>query len=171
MAALYELSNGDLMEWPSHREIAERAQIPEDDVFAVGRYNEDEGYCQARTMGGLDGAVSITARGIRRAEQILDKRQQQEPLILYSDEELRRALEPLVAKLGHVVEEADLDAADRADVESDIQSATDQLKAARPNRGVIRAALERVRQNLVAATVLTAAVTQTVDIVMRRIGH
>ena len=76
MVALYELSNGDLMTWPSHREIAQRAGIPEDEIHNVGQILVEHGFTHFRTMGGLDGAVSITAAGVDRAEQIIGERQQ-----------------------------------------------------------------------------------------------
>jgi hypothetical protein len=74
LVALYELSDGDTMKSPTHREIAERSGISEDDIFSVGYVVTDKGHARWRTLSGLDGGVSITSSGIERAEQIISAR-------------------------------------------------------------------------------------------------
>jgi hypothetical protein len=76
MVALYELSDGSQMTWPTHREIAQRSGIPEDEIFNIGQFLSDSGLAELRTFGGLDGAVSITTPGIARAEQVIGERGQ-----------------------------------------------------------------------------------------------
>ena len=72
--ALYELSDGDTMKSPTHRAIAQRAGIPEGDIFSVGYVVTDQGLARWRTLSGLDGGVSSTSAGVERAEQVIKER-------------------------------------------------------------------------------------------------
>jgi hypothetical protein len=176
MVALYQLSEGDLMNWSTHRTIAQRAGIQEDEIFSVGQYNVEQRYCKFETMGGIDGHVSISHSGIQYAEQLIDDRRRRGlpdilSIVMFTDRELRQELEKLVSSLRRQIEEVDLDPDSRADIESDLESANDQVRAAHPNRGVIRSALERIRTNAVPVALFAATVIPAIDVVLHRLGH
>ena len=38
LVALYDLSNGDTGQWPTHGAIAERAGIPQDQIMALSQF-------------------------------------------------------------------------------------------------------------------------------------
>ena len=71
VVAVYELSKGNPLNWPNHQKIAETAGIPEADIVNVGMIAQGEGLIEFKTAGGPLGLVSITPRGIRRAEALI----------------------------------------------------------------------------------------------------
>jgi hypothetical protein len=175
LVALYDLSGGSLMEWPRLREIAERAGIPLDEVDPIGELASSESFAEFKTTGGVDGLIAITSYGIRRAEEIVEERERAgrpviSGLLVFSDQELRQELEKLVATLRTMLDDAELEPDIKADATSDLESATDQLRAATPNRGVIRASLERIRNKVGGVTLYTATVIPAVDVVLHRLG-
>jgi len=151
LVALYDLSDGDLMRWTTHREIAAASGIPDGEIFAIGQYIVERGSCNFETMGGLDGHVSITSVGVDRAETVIrDRASRGAPhilgLLVLTDAELLPKLEVAVAAIRRELElDTTLDLSTRSNVEADLESATNQLRAAEPNRGVIKAALDRIR--------------------------
>ncbi len=176
LVALYELSDGNVSNWPTFGEIAELAGTPASDVEGILEFLSNERLCKVETTGGPAALVSITSYGIRQAEEIITQRERSgEPrlshLVVYTDQELLRVLEPLVVDILSAAGSAGLDPDARADVESDVQSATDQLHAARPNRGVIRAALDRIKANMGSAIAAGSGLISSIDIILHRLGH
>jgi hypothetical protein len=152
LVTLYELSGGDLFNWPTHRAIAQASGIQEDRVFEVGQLVSGRGFSKFQTMGGLDGMVSITAGGVDRAESLITSRREKglpaaSSYVVLSDAELLPKLETLVRLIRDEFEsDTSIDAELRPDIEADIQSTNDQLRANRPNRDVIKASLGRIQK-------------------------
>ena len=155
IVALYELSGGgDPLNWANHQQIAQTAGIPEGDVMTVGQQVQGDLLVEFKTMGGILGQVAITAAGTAAAEQIiLDAERAGAPrfasLVILTDVELRRKLEPLLGQLREAIENApDLDPDVKSDLKTDVESADLQTRTAtHPNRGVIKAALSRRPQH------------------------
>lgn len=152
IVAVYELSQGDPLNWVSHVSIAEESGMPTADVMTVGQQVAGDHLVEFKTMGGIQGLVAITPMGTRRAEQIiLDRDGAGEPrytsVVILSDAELVRALEPLVGQIRQALDAAtEVDPQVRADLGSDLALAEAQLRANEPNRGVIRASLDRIKK-------------------------
>ena len=153
LVALYELSGGSTTQWATHRQIAEESGIPEAEVMDVGQAVSDQRHAEFMTSGGIAGGhVAITAVGTRRAEQIITERQRSgapryTTVVLLTDPELVRSLEPLVAMIRNDLETKEVASEVRPDLQADLESAEHQLRANNPNRGVIRESLIRIRDN------------------------
>jgi len=142
LLALYELADGMVTHWTTHRAIASDAGLSDREVQEVGQHLVQQRLCKFETMGGLEGSVSITPLGIDKAEQLLRTRT---PRI--SDQELIRNVEVIVQVLLIEVErETSLSGDDRLNITTDLQSVQAQLMAPLPNRGIIKAGFERIRQ-------------------------
>lgn len=140
LLALYELADGMLVHWTTHRAIADAAGLSDSAVIEVGQHLAQEHLCKFETMGGLEGSVSITTQGISKAERLLTTRT---PRI--GDSELMRCVEAVVLVLRDELEsDQSLGRDDRLNIESDLQSVEDQLRAPSPNRGVVRAVFGRI---------------------------
>jgi hypothetical protein len=148
LVALYELSEGNPMAWQSEHDIAAYAHLSANEALSIGQTHVSDNLIEYKTMGPT---VSITAAGIARAEQIILEREgggqpRISSAVLLTDQQVREALEPLLERLRRGLDDdADLPPETRADVQSDIDSANDQLRATHPNRGIVRSALERVK--------------------------
>jgi hypothetical protein len=170
LVALYGLSDGSTTQWATHVQIAEESGIPLTEIMDVGQSVSDQDHAKFMTMGGVQGSVAITPSGVRRAEQIItDRERSGAPRIsgwaVLSDQELLMKLEPLVAAVREELDKADeIDPDTRADLVSDLQSATDQLRATRPNRGVIKAALGRINDYVPTIAALTGTGAAVTDI-------
>jgi hypothetical protein len=152
LIAFYELTSGDGGNWVTHRDVATKAGIPENEVFAIGRFQREQGYLQTKSNGTVDALVSITAAGVLEAEYLIEKREETgEPLyvghVALNDADLIRRLEPLLAQIREALErDTELDPDTRSDVQSDLASVEVQTKARHPNRGVIRESLNRMKE-------------------------
>ncbi len=71
----------------------------------------------------------------------------QSAIAMLSDAELLRRLEPLMGDIRRQLEEANVDPEMKADLVSDLESVEAQQHATRPNRNVIRASLDRIKDN------------------------
>jgi hypothetical protein len=117
---------------------------------------------------GMDRVMAMLNGAIR---EVLARSEEVSAVAPFDDAELVAELEVVVLQLHAVVEDEDLAIApeDRADLGSDVQSAAAQLRAERPNRKVIRAALERARRIAVGAAV-AGGIVQGVDVILKRLG-
>ncbi|WP_298339669.1 hypothetical protein [Ferrimicrobium sp.] len=141
LRALYELVDGRMDQWTTHRAIGTSAGIAGGDVFSVGQHLVQEKLCKFETIAGLDGSVSITSAGIAQVEQ-LDRIDA--PRL--SDLDLTRRVEAVIpVLLEEVAKEPSLSNDDRRNIETDLQSAQDQLRAPTPNRAIIKAAFRRIQ--------------------------
>jgi len=70
LLALYELADGRVTQWTTHRAIGDSARISGADVFQVGQHLAQEKLCKFETIAVLDGNVSITPAAIARAERL-----------------------------------------------------------------------------------------------------
>jgi hypothetical protein len=172
LVALYEMSDGNSMNWISRRDIGAQAGIPQGEVFAVGQFLSDQRLAQSKTGGGPDALISMTPRGIQRAEDIITEREQKgaprySNLVVFSDGELLRKLEPLLGSIRAELDNAsNVDPDTLADLSSDLASANDQLHAAKPNRGVIKASMDRI-----AAVLPTVANVTVILVGIAELGH
>ena len=142
LLALYELADGRTTNWTTHRAIGDSARISGNDVIQVGQHLPQEKLCKFETIAGLDGNVSITPAGIARAER-LDRI----PTPRLSDQELLRRVEAVVLVLREeVAKEPSLSEDDRLNIETDLQSVQDQLRAPTPNRDIIKGAFARIQK-------------------------
>jgi len=108
LVAVYELSGGNPLSWPSDRDIAVRAGIPEADIMSIAMNAESDRLVEFKTAGGL---VSITPAGTRRAEALILEREgagqpKYASVVLLTDEQLLRTLEPLLGKLRAALDSA-----------------------------------------------------------------
>ena len=71
----------------------------------------------------------------------------QSAIAMLSDAELLRRLEPLMGEIRRQLEEAEVDPEMKADLVSDLESVEAQQHATRPNRNVIHASLDRIKDN------------------------
>ena len=150
----------------THQAIAEGSGLPADNsIFDVAQVLNDSHLIELKTMGGLAGHVTITAAGVREAERVIQAKEESgqprySTIIVMGDQQLRAALEPLVSAVREQIDSlgSTVDVDTRADLASDLDSANDQLRAARPNRGVIKAALERINTTLSPLATVTASV-------------
>ena len=152
LVALYDLSEGNALQWPTHQEIAAVSGIPETEIMNVGQNVSGDNWAKFMTMGGLTGHVAITPAGIRRAERVITEREAAgaprfSSTVALTDMQLVRSLEPLLATIRTDLETKDVDPAVKPDLQADLESAERQARANRPNRGVIRAALDRIKDN------------------------
>jgi hypothetical protein len=160
LIALYELSGGRSMAWPSQDQIAEASGVSKEDVIDVGQYLAGERLCELKTMGGLSGKVSITNYGVNQAEKLLLART---PRI--GEAELRQHAEVIVRVLLEEVEkEPSLSADDRLNITSDLASIRDQLQAPNPNRSIIKAGLERIQRIWPAVVNITTVAASVIAI-------
>lgn len=112
---------------------------------------------------------------LRIRHNIVDPEDRQPPsdaatFVAMSDAELLVALEPLLHRLRKSIDEAEgADPDEQADAQADLESANDQLRAARPNRGVIRAALERLRAKWLTFAIDAAILIPAVTDILRRL--
>lgn len=95
LVALYDLSDGDVINWPTHRDLALRMGFSVNDCTRVGMQLAQEHPCEPKTVADEYGQVAITALGVRRAEEIIRRRDAvQEPrystIVVLTDAELRR---------------------------------------------------------------------------------
>ena len=141
LVALYELSDGHLGVAATNKEVAETALIPLDQVVETSVMLVREGFIESQMAGGLGNPVLFTDRGIRRAEELLLEREPQ-----LDELDVRGHLEVVVREL-RIALDADttLEPEVRADVEADLEAASSQLRANRPNIEVIRGALLRIK--------------------------
>ncbi len=123
----------------------------------------------------MNGPVGITANGIQVAERIITDRERQGlPLyagvVAYTDQELREHLESAIFVVRQELDQdADLAAETRDDVQSDLDSASDQLRASSPNRWVIKAAFDRI-QRIWPAVAQVAALGAAVTEILHGLG-
>lgn len=175
LVALYELADGNITNWPTHRDVADAVARPVPDIMRLGMTLAQDGLCEFKGAAGEHGPVAITARGLHRAEDIIRAREAAgqphiSTVLVLSDAELRREIEPLLANLRTSIEEnQDVDPDLRADAEADLQSVQDQMRAARPNRDVIRAALLRLKANWVQVMLGIATMGSAITDVVRRL--
>jgi hypothetical protein len=170
LLALYELTDGSTSGSATQQEIAARSGVPEDQIIPTVEYLESELQAKITTFGGMEAHVDITRYGIRDAEREMDDGAALPSVVaVFTDVELRQHLEPVLASIESAVDNALLDDDDEVDIRADVQSATDQLRAARPNRGVVKAALSRAYSVLQVAAV-TGGVLEGIDTVLRRLG-
>lgn len=148
LVAVYELSECNPLSWVSEQKIAEAAGIPQGQIIGLSMNAQSDRLVESKSAGGL---VSITPEGVRRAEALILERENAgvptySSVVLLTDVQLIRALEPLLGKLRAALDSAhDMDSAVKADIGSDLESAEAQLRANEPNRGVIRASLDRIK--------------------------
>lgn len=177
LVALYELSDGDVTKWPTHLDIAQRIELSVDESMRIGMQLSQQHLCEYKTMAGPHGSVAITPLGVRRAEDIIRRRESAgealySTLAILSDAELRQILEPLLTQLRQSIDQSsDVDPDVRADAAADLDSMQDQLRATRPNRGVVRAALERIKANWVSLVLGAATLGSAITDIVRRLGH
>jgi hypothetical protein len=167
LVGLYEAADGNTGRLITYHQIAEASGLPADnDIFDIAQNLHSSGFLQMATSGGMMGAVAITAAGVQEAERIIEAQEEAgQPryfsLAVLTDQQVRAALEPLVASIREQIEGlgSDVDPDAKADLASDLDSATDQLRAATPNRGVIKAALGRINSILPGVAKVTAELT------------
>jgi hypothetical protein len=156
LVALYELADGDTSQWPTAGSIAEMGHIPSDRIVAIARAVVSAGWSELVTVGNSGPASThyrLTRPGIQHAEEIITQRERSgEPqysgIVVLTDTELHRKLEPIVATLRLEIEnDQHIEPETRADLLADLDSAHDQLRASHPNRGVIRASLDRIKRS------------------------
>ncbi|MHB8190472.1 MAG: hypothetical protein ACYDHP_08685 [Ferrimicrobium sp.] len=161
LLALYELANGRVTQWTTHRAIGTLASISGNDVFEVGQHLAQEKLCKFETMAGLDGNFSITSVGIARAERL-----HRIPTPRISDQELVGHVEAVVLVLREeVAKEPSLSKDDRLNIETDLQSVQDQLRAPTPNRDIIRAAFTRIQKLWPAVVSVTTVAANVIAII------
>ncbi len=147
LVALYDLSNGgEPLTWATHAQIAEQAKIPEGDVMGIGQFLQEERLVEFKTMAAMQGSVAITARGVRRAEDLIRQREQMGWL---TNEQLIRALEPLLPQIQAAIATIKDDPELRAELQADLDGVERQTKVRRPNRGVIASAMGRINSVMV----------------------
>ena len=73
LAAFYAITADKPLRWATHRQIAAVASIPEDKIMTLSMDLNASGLVKLRTMGGLDGSVELTPRGVREAEAAIKK--------------------------------------------------------------------------------------------------
>jgi len=170
LVALYNLSKGKTLQWATHRQIAEASGIPEGDIFDVGQLLMEQRLCEFKTMAGLDGSVAITARGIQQAERLI--RERESAGLVLTDQQLLQRLEPLLSVVRTTLDENgdQIDPDLRADLRSDMESAASQTVATHPNRGVIAAALGRLKENWLKITLGVATIAPDVDLILHGLG-
>lgn len=157
LIALYELSDGIPTQWATHRQIAERSGLSEEEVMSVGQAVTAQRHAEFVTMGALDGSVAITASGVRKAEQLIKAREPRSTGVILTDAELLQKLEPVLAIIRFEIEnDTSLDPDTRSNLRADLESVEIQTKAAKPNRRVIKAAFDGIRAALPAAALLTS---------------
>jgi hypothetical protein len=170
LLALYDLTDGSTMSSSTLGEVAKLAGVPEDEIYNTVDFLQGEDQAEITTMGGLAASVEISADGIRFAEELLDRGVVAPVAVaIFTDVELRQHLEPVLTSIEAAITEGDLPTEEEVDLRADVQSATDQLRAIRPNRGVIKAALSRAYGVLQVAAV-TGGVLEGIDTVLRRLG-
>jgi hypothetical protein len=130
--------------------------IPSDRIVAIARAVVSAGWSELVTVGNSGPASThyrLTRPGIQHAEEIITQRERSgEPqysgIVVLTDTELHRKLEPIVATLRLEIEnDQHIEPETRADLLADLDSAHDQLRASHPNRGVIRASLDRIKRS------------------------
>jgi hypothetical protein len=85
---------------------------------------------------------------LERVDLWLESPDAQSAIAELSDAELLRRLEPLLGEVRRQLEQAsEIDPDVRADIVSDLESVEAQQHAANPNRNVIRASLNRIKEN------------------------
>jgi hypothetical protein len=68
LAALYDLSYGNVQQWTSYREIATQSVIPEGEIMTVGQFITGEGLVELKTFGGSHGRPGGHHHERRRAQ-------------------------------------------------------------------------------------------------------
>jgi hypothetical protein len=170
LLALYALTEGGVSLAGTHRGVLEQSGIPEAELLGVAKWLEDHGFIIIRTFGGLDANVDLTPQGVDEAERLLSAGAATPVAAgVLPDQELRASIEVVVREVRNALEEVSLEPEDEADVIADLDTLNAQLRAARPNREVIRAALRRAYGVLTVAAV-TGGVLQGIDVVLRRLG-
>jgi len=71
LVAFYELTKDEPLRWATHRDIAKVAQIPDERIMTLSMQLQGDEFVQLRTMGGIDGSVELTPKGVRVAEQAI----------------------------------------------------------------------------------------------------
>jgi len=139
----------------------------------VGQYLVNEGTIKFETMGGMEGHLSVTHRGVVRAEELISEGQlSREVGDFLSDQDIRIALEPLLVIIDRAIDETPgLDRNVEANLRADVASANDQLRADEPNREVLRGALNRIGRLGMNFLVGGAALLDSVSILVRGLGH
>jgi hypothetical protein len=176
LVAFYDVSGGNAMGMVASEEIAKAAAVPMDEIMSVGQFLKDQHLIEFRTAGGPHGVVSMTGAGIRRAEDIISRRESAalphiSGIVVLTDVALVRTLEPLLDQFRSLIEHADMDPETAADLNSDMDSAAAQARASHPNRKVIRAAIERAVTIAAPFVVLGSALLNDVNTLMRGLGH
>jgi hypothetical protein len=175
---MYKLSDGTLMNWPSARRIAEEAVIPEDEISAVADFVNAAGLIEFKTAGGPDGPIALTTYGVTRAEEIIDERERGGvPLIsgLVPFTSPTGSFSSHLSRSSPILERRSRKANSipdaRADGSSDVESVNDQLRAVHPNRGIIRAAFERIKKLAMPTLIAAGTTIPAVDVILRRLGR
>ncbi|HZS16283.1 MAG TPA: hypothetical protein VFC09_16965 [Candidatus Dormibacteraeota bacterium] len=71
LVAFYELTKDEPLRWATHRDIAKVAQIPDERIMTLSMQLQGDEFVQLRTMGGIDGSIELTPKGVRVAEQAI----------------------------------------------------------------------------------------------------
>jgi hypothetical protein len=140
LLALYEMTDGDTMNWVNEKDVAGRLGIEQLRGEQIARSVVDQGWAEWRAMGGLMG---ITAYGVSVAEEELGSGAVMPlPMLVLSADE-SAAVEAFLTTYRRSADGGGLPLAgdELAEAEAEVATLEAQLRSPKPKRRIVREAL------------------------------
>lgn len=143
LLAAYELADGNRRRTLSGTELSDRLGLLEDETRNLVDWCADQGYVEGRTFGNT---FNLSASGVAAAEDLLSRGHSVPLSVLILSVEEQRAVEAFLSYYRNAVQEGVpfADPNDRLDAEAQVRTVEEQLRAPKPRRRVIRAALREL---------------------------